>query len=132
MPAAEKTDPFAALVDRLGRWLILSGALAWVYVAVRWGWKGAAGFGFGVLGAFLNMRWLANGLKSPEGVAAGLVRLIGTSRDRIVAEAEQLLLNPGTRAAMSQGANPYGDGCAARRIVDYLLGVPSDEFRAAC
>lgn len=75
MPAAEKTDSFAALVDRLGRWIVLAGTVAWVYVAIRWGWKGAAGFAFGVVGAYLNMRWLANGLRSPEGSAAGLLVL---------------------------------------------------------
>ena len=72
MPAVEKTDSYAALVERLGRWILLAGAVSWVYVAVRWGWKGAAGFAFGVIGAYFNMRWLANGLVRPKGVAAGL------------------------------------------------------------
>jgi hypothetical protein len=73
MPEAEKTDSFVALVARLGRWIILVGVVSWVYVIVRWGWKGAAGFGFGVIAAYVNMRWLANGLVRPEGIAAVLL-----------------------------------------------------------
>ena len=72
MPVAEKTDSYTALVARLGRWIILVGAVSWVYVAVRWGWTSAAGFGFGVIGAYCNMRWLANGLVRPKGLAAAL------------------------------------------------------------
>jgi len=57
----------------------------------------------------------------PEGVEAGVVRLVGTCRSRIVAEAERLLRDPAARAQMATGANPYGDGKAARRIVSILL-----------
>lgn len=71
----EKTDSFAALVARLGRWILLIGVVSSVLVIVRWGWKGAAGFAFGVVAAHFNMRWLANGLTRPEGFAAGLMLL---------------------------------------------------------
>jgi UDP-N-acetylglucosamine 2-epimerase (non-hydrolysing) len=67
----------------------------------------------------------------PEGVATGMVRLVGTSRERIVAEAERLLSHPAAHAEMARGCSPYGDGNASRRIVDFFLGVPSDEFQAA-
>jgi UDP-N-acetylglucosamine 2-epimerase len=30
---------------------------------------------------------------------------------------------------MSRAVNPYGDGRAAERIVDALLGLPVDEWR---
>lgn len=56
----------------------------------------------------------------PEGVEAGVVRLVGTQRDRIVAEAARLLSEPAARAAMATGASPYGDGRAAERIVAVL------------
>jgi UDP-N-acetylglucosamine 2-epimerase (non-hydrolysing) len=56
----------------------------------------------------------------PEAVAAGTVRLVGTDRARIVAEATKLLDDPGSYAAMSTARNPYGDGNAARRIADFL------------
>jgi hypothetical protein len=73
MPVAEKTDSYTALVARLGRWIILVGAVSSIYVIVRWGWKSGAGFGFGVIGAYFNMRWLANGLVRPQGLAAVLL-----------------------------------------------------------
>lgn len=72
MPAAEKTDSFAALVARLGRWIFLVGGVSLVYVAVRFGWKGAAGFACGVIGTYINMRWLAGGLVEPKGRSAAL------------------------------------------------------------
>ena len=57
----------------------------------------------------------------PEGIVTGVVRLVGTQRCRIVREAEKLLRDPASRAAMTAGTNPYGDGRAARRIVAILL-----------
>lgn len=66
----------------------------------------------------------------PEGVSAGMVRLVGASRARIVLEAERVLCNPIAHTEMSQGSNPYGDGAAARRIVDFLLGQPVNDFVA--
>jgi UDP-N-acetylglucosamine 2-epimerase (non-hydrolysing) len=57
----------------------------------------------------------------PEGIEAGMVRLVGTQRKRIVDEAEKLLRDPAAHAAMCNGQNPYGDGKAARRIVSILL-----------
>jgi UDP-N-acetylglucosamine 2-epimerase (non-hydrolysing) len=57
----------------------------------------------------------------PEGIDAGIVRLVGTCRRRIVEEADRLLTNSDVRAAMTVRANPYGDGRAAERIVTALL-----------
>lgn len=57
----------------------------------------------------------------PEGIETGSVRLVGTQRSRIVAEAERLLRDPIAHMAMAAGANPYGDGKAASRIVSILL-----------
>jgi UDP-N-acetylglucosamine 2-epimerase (non-hydrolysing) len=56
----------------------------------------------------------------PEGIDAGTVRLVGTDRAKIVAEAGRLLSDPGAYAAMARSINPYGDGRAAARIVDAL------------
>lgn len=56
----------------------------------------------------------------PEGVAAGTARLVGTDTDRILSEATTLLDNPDSYAAMAHAVNPYGDGHAAKRIVDSL------------
>ncbi len=56
----------------------------------------------------------------PEGVQAGVARLVGTDREVIVAEVSRLLENPAAIAAMACAGNPYGDGRAAERICDAL------------
>lgn len=56
----------------------------------------------------------------PEGVSAGTALLVGTDPDRIVAEAHTLLSDPAAHARMARTVNPYGDGSAAKRIVDTL------------
>ena len=58
----------------------------------------------------------------PEAVEAGTVRLVGTDQEKIVAEALGLLDDPAHYAAMARAVNPYGDGQAARRIAQRLLG----------
>lgn len=57
----------------------------------------------------------------PEGVAAGVAKLVGTSQERLVAETGRLLDSPQEYGRMAQGTNPYGDGQASRRIADLLL-----------
>jgi UDP-N-acetylglucosamine 2-epimerase (non-hydrolysing) len=52
----------------------------------------------------------------PEGIAAGVARLVGTSEDRIAEEALRLLLDPVHYASMAVSRNPYGDGHASERI----------------
>jgi UDP-N-acetylglucosamine 2-epimerase (non-hydrolysing) len=56
----------------------------------------------------------------PEAVRAGNVRLVGTSRERIVAEAGALLRDPAKLAEMAQVRHVFGDGHAAGRIADVL------------
>ncbi|MEZ6037804.1 MAG: UDP-N-acetylglucosamine 2-epimerase (non-hydrolyzing) [Planctomycetota bacterium] len=58
----------------------------------------------------------------PEGVAAGVARLVGTDPASIVAAATRLLDDPDAHAAMARVANPYGDGRAAPRIAAACLG----------
>ena len=62
----------------------------------------------------------------PEGVEAGVVRVVGTERSAIVAEAAYLIENPQARAEMTSGQNPYGDGKASGRIVNALLKRSSE------
>lgn len=57
-----------------------------------------------------------------EAVDAGTALLVGTNADRIVAAAERLLDDAGFYRAMSEASNPFGDGLAARRIVDSIIG----------
>jgi UDP-N-acetylglucosamine 2-epimerase (non-hydrolysing) len=64
----------------------------------------------------------------PEAVTAGTVRLVGTDREKIVAEATLLLENRGEYDGMSMAHNPYGDGRAAERIVMALLSSCSGKL----
>jgi UDP-N-acetylglucosamine 2-epimerase (non-hydrolysing) len=57
----------------------------------------------------------------PEGIEAGVARLVGTQHQRIVQEATRLLRDQAAHAAMATRHNPYGDGKAAGRIVSALL-----------
>jgi UDP-N-acetylglucosamine 2-epimerase (non-hydrolysing) len=57
----------------------------------------------------------------PEGLAAGTLELVGHRRERIVASARRLLTNRAAYERMAQAVNPYGDGHAGTRIVDWLL-----------
>ncbi|MDQ6676378.1 MAG: UDP-N-acetylglucosamine 2-epimerase (non-hydrolyzing) [Acidobacteriota bacterium] len=52
----------------------------------------------------------------PEAVEAGTVRLVGTDPVRISNETCRLLDGPEECERMSRVHNPYGDGCASRRI----------------
>ena len=56
----------------------------------------------------------------PEGVVAGTAKLIGTDTDRIYAEAMKLLTDSTAYTEMAQAVSPYGDGFAAKKIVDAL------------
>lgn len=56
----------------------------------------------------------------PEALASGTVHLVGTDYDKIVSEVSTLLDDKEAYARMSQAVNPYGDGNACSRIVEYL------------
>ncbi len=58
----------------------------------------------------------------PEAVEAGTVRLVGADCERIVAEVTGLLENESGYRRMAGALNPYGDGQASRRIVQFLRG----------
>jgi UDP-N-acetylglucosamine 2-epimerase len=67
----------------------------------------------------------------PEGLAMGLVRLVGTEVKRIVAEAQAIL---DAAPAARRGAlhdSPYGDGRAAARIVAVLTGAVREQVTEA-
>ena len=57
----------------------------------------------------------------PEGVEAGVLKLVGTNTEAIVSETEKLLEDGQAYAVMAHAANPFGDGHAAARIVKALL-----------
>lgn len=54
----------------------------------------------------------------PEGVEAGTAMLTGPDAGAIIREAERLLTDAAAYDAMATARNPYGDGQAARYIVD--------------
>ncbi|MEC4053830.1 UDP-N-acetylglucosamine 2-epimerase (non-hydrolyzing) [Myroides odoratimimus] len=56
----------------------------------------------------------------PEAVAAGTVILVGTDKEKIVREANSLLTDSARYAKMSALHNPYGDGKACARIVEFI------------
>ena len=56
----------------------------------------------------------------PEALAAGTVKLVGTDYDKIVSEVSALLDDTVYYDAMSKAVNPYGDGLACGRIVEFL------------
>lgn len=56
----------------------------------------------------------------PEGVEAGVAKLVGTETETIVFEASRILDSPGEYKRMAEAGCPYGDGQAAARICDAL------------
>ena len=56
----------------------------------------------------------------PEGIAAGTLKLVGTSEEVIYQNFKLLLKNSDKYAKMSNACNPYGDGFACKRIADIL------------
>lgn len=66
----------------------------------------------------------------PEVVESGFGRLVGTDPDVVVAAAGQLLSDAGAYHRMTAGANPFGDGHAAERILAIVaerFGLPAGD-----
>jgi len=72
----------------------------------------------------------------PEAVEAGVVKLVGTDKERVYNEVETLLNSRDKYMEMSKSINPYGDGKASERIVKKILYYfnliekAPDEFKA--
>jgi UDP-N-acetylglucosamine 2-epimerase (non-hydrolysing) len=70
----------------------------------------------------------------PEAVHAGTVKLVGTDRERIIHETNQLLNCREAYLKMANAVNPYGDGRAAERIcraLEHYFGLtekPVEEY----
>ena len=56
----------------------------------------------------------------PEALQAGTVKLVGVDSDLIVKEAQELLNNSEAYNKMSKAHNPYGDGKACQKIVEFF------------
>ena len=64
---------------------------------------------------------LRNTTERPEGISAGVCRLVGTTESSVFRGADALLCDPSLYAAMAHTTSPYGDGRAALRIADVIL-----------
>ncbi len=62
----------------------------------------------------------------PEGVTAGVVKLVGATSERIVSEVSRLLGDEAAYRAMSEAVSPYGDGHAAERILTAMAKYLGD------
>jgi len=56
----------------------------------------------------------------PEAIDAGTVKLVGTNYDLIVKEVSLLLDDKTYYSTMAQASNPYGDGLACERIIEFI------------
>ena len=56
----------------------------------------------------------------PEALEAGTVKLVGTDFDKIVGEVSELLTNQEYYERMSKAVNPYGDGKACVKTINFL------------
>ena len=56
----------------------------------------------------------------PEGVEAGILRLVGTSKNGIVKAMKELIENQEVYRSMANAVNPYGDGTASKQIIKII------------
>ena len=64
---------------------------------------------------------MRNTTERPEAVEAGTVKLVGTDYETIVNSVSSLLNNQSIYTQMSQAHNPYGDGKACERVVEFVI-----------
>ena len=57
----------------------------------------------------------------PEGIDAGMVKLIGTNQKTVFDSVNQLIVDDNIYGKMSSAINPYGDGNAAKRIIEFII-----------
>ena len=66
---------------------------------------------------------MRNTTERPEAVGAGTVVLVGTDTNRIISESKYLLDNKEAYSRMSKLHNPYGEGKACEKIVNYISKI---------
>lgn len=59
----------------------------------------------------------------PEAVEAGTVRLVGTNKNSIIEHVEAVMTQADIYNQMSKSHNPYGDGKASSRILDFIVNL---------
>ena len=99
--------PYPALIDLLSKtWLVLTDS---------------GGIQEEAASLHVPILVLRETTERPEIIEAGAGQLVGTQHDNIVRTVNTLWENPETYAAMKASRNPFGDGTAARQMVDVLL-----------
>lgn len=63
----------------------------------------------------------------PEALGAGTVKLVGTHKNIIINEVNNLISNKFAYKKMSESCNPYGDGKASKRIVKIISSIATAE-----
>ena len=58
----------------------------------------------------------------PEALKAGTVKLVGTDSQKIIKEAQRLLDDKKEYEKMSMAHNPYGNGQACEKIIEFIKG----------
>jgi UDP-N-acetylglucosamine 2-epimerase (non-hydrolysing) len=66
---------------------------------------------------------MRNTTERPEAVEAGTVLLVGTNANKIIEETKKLLTHQDSYTSMSKLHNPYGDGTACKKIVNYIKSI---------
>lgn len=56
----------------------------------------------------------------PEALEAGTVKLVGTNTQLIIKEAQKLIDDQEAYERMSRASNPYGDGNACQKVIEFL------------
>jgi UDP-N-acetylglucosamine 2-epimerase (non-hydrolysing) len=64
---------------------------------------------------------LREATERPEGLTAGVARLVGTQRSAILGVAQEILGGEARKPPEAQPPNPYGDGKAGERIADIVV-----------
>ena len=59
----------------------------------------------------------------PEAIESGTVKLVGTQTENIVDSVFNLLTQKNIYESFSSAKNPYGDGQASERILDFVAGA---------
>ncbi len=63
----------------------------------------------------------------PEAIQAGTVKLVGADKQKIIEETDRLLSDPVAYQKMSKISYPFGEGRAAKRIVEILIHQFTEE-----
>lgn len=62
----------------------------------------------------------------PEAVEAGTVKLVGSNADLLINEVQHLIDDEEDYLKMSNAHNPYGDGKAVERIIEYIMNLDNE------